>query len=321
MVSYISSRTSKMQPSILSPIPILCSLLVLQTNFLSSYGLQIWNMTHTKAYPACLGQDDCDKIDNRKMYSKNYHACFQYFCYPWQEEAVTADKTKKPLFKGCRSSKDCTEKGRKGYCFRHHDKRNINRGICMRSRQRTCESHDECTKFGGRCCNGFCCNEIYFSEIKKMPCTTPEGCQDLLAGDQCCIDITGTLGGFSHSQANWEKRCCTNQRGAVILPEKGISDKDRNKINNQITRMPGFEEMICSAFEYDQMIRYSACHKYSTTTPPTTSTTTTTTKVPPRSVTKANTLKGNVNVAASIYDSKTKIGLIIISLNLIMLSF
>ena len=93
-------------------------------NFLSSYGTKVWNMTDVKTYPACLGKDECVKLDARKQNPKDYHACFQYFCYPWQEVALTADEAtkpqKKPLFKGCRNSKDCPSvKGKKGHCFRY----------------------------------------------------------------------------------------------------------------------------------------------------------------------------------------------------------
>ena len=77
-------------------------------------------MNDTKTYPACLTNEECDIHDSRKGNAKQHSACFQYFCYPWKEEAVTADKKQKALFKGCRNSKDCpVVKGRKGECFRY----------------------------------------------------------------------------------------------------------------------------------------------------------------------------------------------------------
>ena len=63
------------------------------------------------------------------------------------------------------------------FIFRHPDKRNINRGICLKARPRACDAHTDCNGFGGKCCNGHCCNDKYFKEIMKIPCVTNEGCQ------------------------------------------------------------------------------------------------------------------------------------------------
>ena len=75
-------------------------------------------MTDIKTYPACLGDEECDKLDERKQSGKNTHACFQYFCYPWKTEAKTAGKTTVPAFKSCRKSNECKINGKKGVCFR-----------------------------------------------------------------------------------------------------------------------------------------------------------------------------------------------------------
>ena len=75
-------------------------------------------MTDPKTYPACLDDTECTKLDTRKENEKNYHACFQYFCYPWKEKATVADKKKQLPFKGCRKSKDCRVNGKKGFCYR-----------------------------------------------------------------------------------------------------------------------------------------------------------------------------------------------------------
>ena len=76
-------------------------------------------MNDTKTYPACLSDDECAKFDTRKQKAKHFHACFQYFCYPWKEEPKTADKTKPAPFKSCRGKKDCKANGEKATCFRY----------------------------------------------------------------------------------------------------------------------------------------------------------------------------------------------------------
>ena len=60
--------------------------------------------------------------------------------------------------------------------LRHPDKRRITSGICIEEKK-SCDDHDECKGFGGKCCNGFCCNEKYFNEIKSLECITHDGCK------------------------------------------------------------------------------------------------------------------------------------------------
>ena len=62
------------------------------------------------------------------------------------------------------------------YLFRHQDKRRITRGICIKEKK-SCDMHDECKDFGGKCCNGFCCNDKYFNEIKNIECISDDGCK------------------------------------------------------------------------------------------------------------------------------------------------
>ena len=44
--------------------------------------LAVKAINDTEKYPVCVADSDCEK--------KNLigHACFQYFCYPWQEKAT-----------------------------------------------------------------------------------------------------------------------------------------------------------------------------------------------------------------------------------------
>ena len=35
--------------------------------------------------------------------------------------------------------------------------------------------------------------------------------QDMLTGSHCCFDIRGGLLGWKGGNADWEKKCCTNE--------------------------------------------------------------------------------------------------------------
>ena len=129
----------------------------------------VLTMNNTERFPACIEDNDCRRLDN--------HVCFQYFCYPWQTVSSVAADLPLPLDL-CRSNKDCPKKGKqeKQECFRHHDKRKITSGICIPS-QDSCSEHDECEGKGGKCCNGYCCNQVYYEAIQNLPCVSNEGCQ------------------------------------------------------------------------------------------------------------------------------------------------
>lgn len=61
--------------------------------------------------------------------------------------------------------------------------------------------------------------------------------QDLLTGSHCCLDIMGSTK-FKTSQANWDKKCCDNEKGPAIPPPRNITAENKVKINKQIERMP-----------------------------------------------------------------------------------
>ena len=94
------------------------STLILQTCFSSLNGIDTWDMSDIKTYPACLSDSDCHKygVDMKvskyesQQNAKNTHACFLYFCYPNKP-------TTKP-FKTCRRNKDCKEEGTRRACYR-----------------------------------------------------------------------------------------------------------------------------------------------------------------------------------------------------------
>ena len=50
---------------------------------------------------------------------------FQYICYPWKNDDQIDPKNRR---KTCRQDDDC-DPGQE--CFRHHDKRMVNRGLCF----------------------------------------------------------------------------------------------------------------------------------------------------------------------------------------------
>ena len=61
--------------------------------------------------------------------------------------------------------------------------------------------------------------------------------QDLLTGNNCCIDVMGSVKGST--RANWEKKCCYREpdQHLALPPPKNISAQDKAGINDQIKRM------------------------------------------------------------------------------------
>jgi len=268
-----------------------------------------------KKYPACLVDNDCTE-----MHKLRDHACFQYFCYPWKSMPDVASAPPRPL-QECRRASDCPsvthpsgnkkqpfqKEAEPQVCFRHHDRRRINSGICIDSRDE-CSSHDQCQGKGGKCCNGFCCNGQYFEAIKNFECMGKLGCEDLLTGNNCCIDVMGSVKGST--RANWEKKCCYREpdQHLALPPPQNISAQDKAGINDQIKRMgdvaPSMKQTICKSMGYEQMIGYSHCTDFTTTT--TTATTTTTPKATPppptpgQSVSRASSFDEAGAIAISI---------------------
>ncbi len=91
----------------------------------------------------------------------------------------------------------------------------------------------------------------------------------MLLGDHCCVDLMGSTRSVKDKRqkmGEWEKRCCDNSlgkyliftltkqqhifnfvifyySGPVLQPLANLSNADINRINGQITRMPGMEEV------------------------------------------------------------------------------
>lgn len=127
-------------------------------------------------FKACIDDSDCSNQGSG-------YACFQYICYPWADDSGVARADKKGT---CKSNDDCSGELK---CFRHHDRRNIHRGLCMEKITDCSENGKTDCKDGPQreCCNGqYCCGAEYFTQLKQLPCVNDLGCKDLGYGNFCC---------------------------------------------------------------------------------------------------------------------------------------
>ena len=76
--------------------------------------------SHLEVQPfrACIDDSDCAGQGTD-------YACFQYLCYPWKDDSKLLKSDQK---KTCKSNDHC-DPGQE--CYRHPDRRNIYRGLCM----------------------------------------------------------------------------------------------------------------------------------------------------------------------------------------------
>jgi len=142
-------------------------------------------------FPVCIDDSDCVKLGKGDKF-----ACFQYICYPWKNDSLIEPKNRR---KTCRMDGDC-DPGQE--CFRHHDKRMVNRGLCF-AEVKSCQNAQECSK-GYECCGGTCCEEKYYHEFAKLPCISHLGCQDLGLGKFCCPQLGLAFGQEKGAQS----LCC-----------------------------------------------------------------------------------------------------------------
>lgn len=125
-------------------------------------------------FTACIDDGDCTVLGDD-------HACFQYICYPWKDDSSIPENHRKET---CKKNEDCSAPGET--CFRHHNRRNVNKGICVKD-SKSCEDggHNDCNE--RRCCAGrYCCEEEYFKLLTNLPCTSDYSCKDLQLGNYCC---------------------------------------------------------------------------------------------------------------------------------------
>lgn len=146
---------------------------------LSSVSQQAQRSVSKAPFKACIDDSDCQEKGAG-------YACFQYICYPWADDTGIAARDKKAT---CKSNDDCSNQLT---CFRHHDRRQIHRGLCMEPVTDCSENgRDDCkavSKGAQReCCNGqFCCGKEYFNQLKNLSCVNDLGCKDLGYGNFCC---------------------------------------------------------------------------------------------------------------------------------------
>lgn len=133
-------------------------------------------------FSVCIDDSDCSKLGQGTKY-----ACFQYICYPWKDDTHIEAQDRR---KTCRRDSDCNL-GQS--CFRHHDRRHVNRGLCFNEIHQ-CETKGDCTQHDKslNCCGGSCCEEPYFNQFKTLPCVSNMGCQGLGLGDFCCPRVNQT---------------------------------------------------------------------------------------------------------------------------------
>eukprot|EP00096_Caligus_rogercresseyi_P001475 TRINITY_DN1239_c0_g1_i1.p1 TRINITY_DN1239_c0_g1~~TRINITY_DN1239_c0_g1_i1.p1 ORF type:complete len:220 (+),score=41.58 TRINITY_DN1239_c0_g1_i1:494-1153(+) len=123
--------------------------------------------------PVCLDDSDCVQHGNK-------YACFKYFCYPWKDDSDVGEPYRRQT---CREDSECSEDH---VCFRHHDIRSINRGLCLDNiLLEDCEIESDCGP-GFGCCGGLCCEMEYHMRFADLPCVSDLGCQDLGMGKYCC---------------------------------------------------------------------------------------------------------------------------------------
>jgi hypothetical protein len=82
--------------------------------------------------PACVTDSDCLAVSAAR--GQDYK-CFQYMCFPWRRPELAGG------FRPCKRRSDCGALGAAeggdggaGDCYRHNDRRNVIRGICVAAR-------------------------------------------------------------------------------------------------------------------------------------------------------------------------------------------
>ena len=123
-------------------------------------------------YPVCAEDDDCQDIITETGLD---HRCFMYMCFPWRNNSG-------PI-RSCKRNSDCaglTESeggdGGDGDCYRHHARRQVFQGICVREEELAhCEEHHHCPP-NLRCVNRYCGENSYFEALHN-DCNNDKYCQ------------------------------------------------------------------------------------------------------------------------------------------------
>jgi len=215
-------------------------------------------MRNLDDYPVCLIDEDCHEVGDKK--GKEYR-CFQYMCYPWQEE-------EEEDFMKCQVKEDCKgmRTGEDGDCFRHHDRKKVLSGICLsQSETTTCSEHSEC-EASLRCVNGHCGDQRYFDALASQQCVDDSLCRDLLLGDLCCYDVSSspdTWRGGERSH-NLSRKCCANEHDTpVIPPPETVAHHHVQMIDQVLSKLEEFEitKIYCLVFSNDMRDKMPSCNQ------------------------------------------------------------
>lgn len=173
---------------------------------------EVMNQIAAKPFTACIDDGDCVSLGDD-------HACFQYICYPWKDDSSIPQIHRKQT---CKKNDDCSAPGET--CFRHHNRRNVNKGICVKDSV-SCEDggHNDCPE--RRCCGGqYCCEEEYYKQLTDLPCTTHYSCNDLQLGQYCC------------NRTNTFPICCDINPNppppTTLAPQRSASKTDTNGVDS-----------------------------------------------------------------------------------------
>eukprot|EP00092_Neocalanus_flemingeri_P087090 GFUD01109835.1.p1 GENE.GFUD01109835.1~~GFUD01109835.1.p1 ORF type:complete len:241 (-),score=46.06 GFUD01109835.1:248-970(-) len=192
-------------------------------------------------YPACVIDEDC--LDISDEMGKDYK-CFQYMCYPWNDSELEGQ------FKKCQSKDDCKElseeeggDGGDGDCFRHHDIKQVAKGICLRQNEaQSCSEHLDCPHTL-QCVNKYCGDGEYFAALGEQQCVDDSVCRDLLLGELCCYDVSGpphTWPDVEDGQT-MSRKCCDNEQGVpVIAPAYNVSGQIDSSLVERVGKLGAF---------------------------------------------------------------------------------
>jgi hypothetical protein len=150
-----------------------CLFVLLVTVVTASLAASASNQSPKATLAGCIDDSDCTRV----MGQGKKYACFQYICYPWKDDSSVPENERKEL---CRKKADCDPSE---YCHRHHDRRNVYKGLCLDKTE--CDGNQDC-KSGKGCCAGRCCEMKFYKELNELPCASSQQCQDLSLGDFCC---------------------------------------------------------------------------------------------------------------------------------------
>ena len=119
--------------------------------------------------------DVCWNDQHCKKHGENY-ACFQYIC-------LKLDLPNDPRYNDsvCQNDNDCNGIGK---CYRHQNEE-IAFGVCF-GQQQTCGGLDGSCLIGQECCDGICCQEIYYEKYAALSCRNDEECQKFGIESICC---------------------------------------------------------------------------------------------------------------------------------------